>query len=116
MPTLATRARLSTLIPKMPVKIDLTWLKGREAAEDAQTPAAGHVWSPQEAGVNSAKALMIRQVLAINERASAEFLSEFSPEDLRAYRDRLSLGDSVGRESRWVRPENTSAVTMWQSH
>lgn len=118
MPTLApstTRARLALLIPKVPVKIDLTWLKGKESAEESDASSGGSLSISQALAADSAKALMIRQVLAINERASAEFLSAFSSDDLRAYRDRLALGDSTGRESRWVRPENTPAVTMWQA-
>ncbi len=105
MPTLAPR--LSALLPKVPVKIDLTWLKGRVADEGLSSA------TPPDAGFqeSATQALLIRQVLEMNARVSAEYLAEFSVSELRAYRDRLTIAEATGPDSRWVRPENTRAVT-----
>lgn len=111
-PHSSTRTRLSALIPKVPVKIDLTWLKGGSAtlAADAEvnTPHAGGFAD------HSAKAQMIRQVMALNDKVSPEYLSEFSFEDLAAYRDRLAICEASGSDSRWVRMDNTPGISTWR--
>jgi hypothetical protein len=109
MPTLAPR--LSALAPRIPVRIDLTWLKGRAAAPEAD--AAPPVPTRAQLHESAERARLMNQILEFNPTASPDFLAQFAPGELAEYLDHLTAAAMPrGRDARRIRPEGTPCVCV----
>lgn len=108
MPTLAPR--LASLAPKLPVRIDLTWLKDhRERADEVQQ----HVESPAQIHESAERSRLVSQIIELTPTASPQFLSSFGSGELTAYLSHLNVAhEQRGRQSRWVRPDNTPGISV----
>ncbi len=92
------------LAAKLPVRIDISWMK-RTRATEAPQPLLG-ADSPEQSR-------LMNQILELNPSASLEFLSQFSPGALNDYLDHLTSSSLPrGRLARRARPENTPGVTV----
>ncbi len=100
--------------PKLPVRIDISWMRLRPAQQPA--PAAGPIIEPKpqpEASDAPARAGFIHRILEINPTASSEFLDHFSASDLESYLQHLLVAAQPrGRSTRWIRPDNTRGIAM----
>ena len=92
------------LAAKLPVRIDISWMKRREETIDASWAAAEE--SPE-------RTTLLTQILELNPTASLDFLSQFSPIALRDYLEHLSSAAMPrGRFARRLRPDNIPGVTF----
>jgi hypothetical protein len=92
------------LISKLPVRIDLGWMRPHEATPTHQ---------PQEdrSGDSPHRAILMNQILELNPSANAEFLAQFPPGSLAEYLEHLSSAAMPrGRHARRIRPANTPGV------
>ena len=93
------------LAAKLPVRIDISWMKLGNRTEPSPRPA-GPADSPEQS-------MLMNQILELNPSASLEFLAQFSPSALGEYLDHLnSAAMPRGRFARRGRPENTPAVSV----
>jgi len=92
------------LAAKLPVRIDISWVKRRENEMEPSAPSAAE--SPEQA-------TLLTQILELNPTASLDFLTQFSPIALRDYLDHLSSASMPrGRLARRLRPDNMPGVTV----
>lgn len=57
---------------------------------------------------------MVERIQALNPTASAEYLSTFSARHLLTYLEHLTASlEPRGRTARWMRPEDSPALSRW---
>lgn len=93
---------------KLPVRIDISWMRGLASRDAASTTTTADVPSRMPD-----QARLMNQILELNPSASMDFLAQFSPSALSDYLEHLaSAALPRGRSARRARPENTPAVTV----
>ena len=93
------------LAAKLPVRIDISWMK---LGRTAQAPA-----DPEPGADSPEQSRLMNQILELNPSASLDFLAQFSPSALGDYLDHLTSSSLPrGRFARRIRPENTPGVTV----
>ncbi len=93
------------LAAKLPVRIDISWMK---LGRTAETPA-----EPERGSETPEQSRLMNQILELNPSASLDFLAQFSPSALGEYLDHLTSSSLPrGRFARRGRPDNTPAVTV----
>src|SRR5262249_19444249 len=93
-----------TLLPRFPVRIDLT----PPTAEETQAPMR----MPEPAVNGLTRSQIVDRIMTMNPSATAEFLEDFDVEALSEYLDHLTAATLPrGPGARWVRPDNTRGIS-----
>lgn len=100
--------------PKLPVRIDISWMRPRPAEPAAPAPASQIEPKPDASLSDSpARAGLMQRILEINPTASSDFLGRFKTPELEAYLQHLlAAAQPRGRSARWIRPDNTRGIAM----
>lgn len=109
MPTLAPR--LASLAPKIPIRIEIPWLTQRRVEIEAKPlpPIESHAQIHESAE----RSRLVSQILDVSPHASPDFLTGFSASQLDDYLRHMTVAhDQRGRQTRWVRPDNTPGVSV----
>lgn len=101
--------------PKLPLRIDISWMRLRPDAPTAPAAPATQIESkPSIEGADAPiRAGLIQRILELNPTAPSEFLARFGPKDLESYLQHLLVAAQPrGRSARWIRPDNTRGIAM----
>lgn len=100
--------------PKLPVRIDISWMRLRPVETVAPTPSSQIEPKPDAGPSDSpARAGLIQRILDLNPTASSEFLGRFDAPELESYLQHLlAAAQPRGRSARWIRPDNTRGIAM----
>lgn len=92
-----------SLAQRIPVRIDISWMKPRAAADEPSERPSEHELVE--------RSRLVARILEMNPTASSEFLQTFNLHDLDAYLNHLqSAHQPRGRMARWIRPDNTPGI------
>ena len=91
---------------RLPVRIDISWMKPREAAPVSATALPIEEESPERAS-------LVSRILHLNPTAGTEFLQQFTITALEEYLEHLHASELPrGRRSGRLRPDNTPGVIV----
>lgn len=96
-----------SIAQRIPVRIDISWMKPRSAEDDAAPRPTDHELIE--------RSRLVARILEMNPTASPDFLQTFKLHDLSAYLSHLlSATQPRGRLARWIRPDNTPGIAASQ--
>lgn len=101
---------MHTLQSKLPLRIDISWMKSRSAAESSPSVDPSRIEDLIE------RTRLMTRILDLNPTATTGFLERFSLDELAEYHAHLAAASQPrGRSARWIRPDNVRGFSSSRS-